>query len=163
MEKIIIMLGLLFSLFKKKDIIYGKDLYFSRALYPNYKKECLDRLNQMWRKIPILSIKGYDRKAIFALIIHETGWLSDIKSYTYIVVNNNIFGIEKLGAPRKFKNVNECLNFFDYMMSKKPDTSYFRNAYENRQNGLKFLELLYPYYNPNLSWLNSVKKIYNGL
>lgn len=139
----------------------GKDLWFSRKEYRNYVSECKYRLNEKYAEIFFpLQTEMYDIRAVKAIIALETGWLSDVKSYTFVVKNNNILGISRANdKPYFFSNINGCINFFSNLM-KKPR---YVQAYNLRSYGEEFLkELRKAGYNPSKEWEKACLQIYRS-
>jgi hypothetical protein len=141
------------------NIVYGKDLFFERSKYKDYVAEAKRRLESYNIIFKNAEEENFDVKAIKSIICWETGWLSDEKARKRVVEYNNVLGIEISGQPRKFENVNDCIDYFVYDMILS--MTRYRKASILRQNGELFIqELFNAGYCPDPSWKDGVLNIY---
>lgn len=151
--------------------VQGSGIWVDRTIYPypayiNQAKTILSQSTGTFSNNLINS--GYSIVAVWSIICHETGWLSDNvppgRSEYAVKTLNNILGIEAAGELKSFESINACLDFFQYIIEKKPDTfNLYRNAYAVRNYGDQFLIQLHAAgYNSKASWLRSVLEIYHS-
>lgn len=137
--------------------------YFNREDFPDYRLHCLDIIRvDVNRELEKQSaFDAYSWRAIAAIIIHETGWLSHPDARLRVTTYHNVLGLDKPeGGARQFASYAACFAYFAALMFNK---RYDKRAYPVRGTGDEFLTALHDCgYNANESWLNAVLAIYYG-
>lgn len=142
--------------------ILGRDLWFSRDQFPDFRNEFYNRMNKIRG---IWTEPGWDLMAIWAIITYETGWLSS--SQGFLVGHNNFLGIsyplvkgEEYQRPYNFESIQGCVAKFYRMMH----SSLYSKAYAVRADGPAFIrQVSMDGWNLAPSWRSAVLENYNWL
>ncbi len=162
MVYILIGVGVFLAGVKLFKPVPGSTIWIDRHTFPDYVGEFWTRVGRYLWPIYAVKLPGYDWIAVSSICALETGYLSHPNAKLRVVAHNNIFGIEPGGKSGKFKDVSDCIGYFDHLMHTKDDTrALYAEAYRVRADGEAFIVALWRAgYNSHVEWRDSVLSIY---